>query len=74
MGAPGARLYARLLVLGAEDDPMARITALTEFTRRTLGIPQLYAHVVSHGGHGTMWVVQPAVMVGIFERFFAAAR
>jgi hypothetical protein len=70
----GARPDARLLVIGAADDPMTRITALREFVERTEGIPQVYAHSVEHGGHGAMWIVQPTVMRAVFEHFFSAGR
>jgi hypothetical protein len=71
--ARDARPAARLLVIGADDDPMTRAPALRELIDRTTGIPQVYAHAVKHGGHGAMWVVQPTVMQGIFARFFSEA-
>jgi predicted alpha/beta-fold hydrolase len=66
----GARPAARLLVIGAQDDPVTRIPALEQFVQRTAGIPQVYARALSRGGHAAMWVVQPVVMRGVFERFF----
>jgi predicted alpha/beta-fold hydrolase len=68
--APGTRTGARLLVIGAEDDPLTRKAALEEFVRLSAGIPQVYARSVRHGGHGAMWVVQPAVMRRMVEHFF----
>jgi pimeloyl-ACP methyl ester carboxylesterase len=68
--AAGARSNARLLVIGARDDPMTRISALEQFVQRTAGMPQVYAHALSHGGHAAMWIVQPTVMRAVFERFF----
>jgi predicted alpha/beta-fold hydrolase len=68
--APRARRAARLFVIGAEDDPMMRPAALRDFISRTRDLPQVHAHAVPHGGHGAMWVVQPAIMTGMFERFF----
>jgi predicted alpha/beta-fold hydrolase len=61
---------AHLLVLGAEDDPMTRSPALHEFAARTGGLSQVYTAVVTHGGHGAMWVVQPVVMRALLARFF----
>jgi predicted alpha/beta-fold hydrolase len=66
----GARSDARLLVLGAEDDPMTRDTAFREFARKTNEMPQVYVRSVRHGGHGAMWIVQPSATLGLFERFF----
>jgi predicted alpha/beta-fold hydrolase len=69
--APGTRTGARLLVIGAEDDPLTRQAPLNEFVRLSGGIPQVYARAVRHGGHGAMWVVQPAVMRRMVADFFA---
>lgn len=71
--ALSTRPDARLLVLGAEDDPMTRSPALHDFERRTRGLPQVYVAAVAHGGHGGMWIVQPPVTQRIFERFFGAS-
>jgi hypothetical protein len=50
---------------------MTRVGALRAFIQHTRAIPQIFAHSVRHGGHGAMWLVQPAVMQSVFERFFA---
>jgi pimeloyl-ACP methyl ester carboxylesterase len=71
--ADGVRPDARLLVIGAEDDPMTRSAALHEFAKRIRDVPQVYARSVHHGGHGGLWMVQPTVMQRVFARFFAAA-
>lgn len=65
------RRHARLLVIGAEDDPMTRIAALRAFSDHTHGITQAYVRTVTHGGHGAVWIVQPTVMRAVFQRFFA---
>jgi predicted alpha/beta-fold hydrolase len=65
-----SRIDARLLVIGAEDDPMTRSAAFREFVRGTHGMSQVYARSVGHGGHGAMWIVQPAATLRVFERFF----
>ena len=65
-----ARPHARLLVLGAQDDPMTRSGPLHAFIERTRGVEQVYAHAVRHGGHASLWVVQPRVMGALFQRFF----
>ena len=69
----GARPKARLLVLGADDDPMTRKHALHSFIEHAQGIPQIHARAVQHGGHGSLWVVQPTIVKAIFERFFTGA-
>lgn len=69
----GARPDARLLVLGADDDPMTRSRPLHAFIDHTRGIRQVYAHAVAHGGHASLWVVQPSVMRAVFQRFFVGA-
>jgi predicted alpha/beta-fold hydrolase len=71
--ASDARRQARLVVVGAEDDPMTRIAGLQEFERRTRGMPQVYVRAVTRGGHGAMSIVQPTVMTALFERFFVPA-
>jgi hypothetical protein len=68
--AADARSGARLLVIGAEDDPMTRIPALRSFVHDTGDLPEVYARAVQHGGHGAMWIVQPTVMSALFARFF----
>ena len=61
----------RLLVLGADDDPMVRVPALRELARLTRDIPQIATHILAHGGHGAMALVQPAVTRAVVQRFFA---
>jgi pimeloyl-ACP methyl ester carboxylesterase len=61
----------RLLVLGAEDDPMLRVPALRELAERTRDMPQIYTHVLQHGGHAAMLLVQPAITRAVLQRFFA---
>lgn len=67
------RAEARLVVVGAEDDPMTRIAGLRDFERSTRAVPQVYVRAVRRGGHGAMSIVQPTVMHAVFERFFAGA-
>jgi pimeloyl-ACP methyl ester carboxylesterase len=62
---------ARLLVLGTQDDPMVRVPALHEFVRLTREMPQVYAHVLKHGGHAAMSLVQPTITRAVLQRFFA---
>jgi pimeloyl-ACP methyl ester carboxylesterase len=64
------RSDARLLVLGAADDPLTRVAALREFSDRTAELRQVYAHALRRGGHGAMWIVQPTVTQEIVGRFF----
>jgi hypothetical protein len=66
-----SRKPARLLLLGAEDDPMVRIPALREFAARTRDLPQVYTRIVRHGGHAAMSLVQPDVTEAVYARFFA---
>ncbi|HET8940059.1 MAG TPA: hypothetical protein VFN67_41745 [Polyangiales bacterium] len=61
----------RLLVLGAEDDPMVRVPALREFAALTRDMPQVYTRVLEHGGHAAMSLVQPTITRAVIERFFA---
>jgi predicted alpha/beta-fold hydrolase len=70
---PRARSGGRLLVLGADDDPMTRKAAFDTFRAHSRGLAQLYVHSVRHGGHAAMWVVQPTVMEAIFQRFFSGS-
>jgi pimeloyl-ACP methyl ester carboxylesterase len=65
-----ARSHARLLVLGAADDPMTREAALRAFIARTRDVPQIYAHSVQHGGHAAMLLVQPTITEQLYKRFF----
>jgi predicted alpha/beta-fold hydrolase len=65
-----ARRDARLLVIGADDDPMTRSRAFGEFVQRTNDMPQVYVRSVRHGGHGAIWLVQPTATLRVFERFF----
>lgn len=51
-------------------DPMTRVKAFRELVRRTHGMSQVFARSVWHGGHGAMWIVQPAATLPVFERFF----
>lgn len=60
----------RLLVLGAEDDPMVRVPALRELAELTRDIPQVSVHILQHGGHGAMALVQPAITRAVLQRFF----
>lgn len=69
--ASASRRDARLLVLGADDDPVTRVAALGAFERHTAALPEVHVRSVRHGGHGAMWVVQPAVMRELIMRFFA---
>lgn len=62
---------ARLLVLGAADDPMVRVPALREFAALTRDMPQVYTRVLDHGGHAAMSLVQPLLTRAVLERFFA---
>jgi hypothetical protein len=62
---------ARLLVLGAADDPMVRVPALREFAALTRDLPQVSAHILEHGGHAAMSLVQPAITRAVLQRFFA---
>ncbi|MET0384387.1 MAG: hypothetical protein ABW321_00440 [Polyangiales bacterium] len=64
------RQQARLLVIGARDDPMTRHAALESFAARVRDLPEVYVRELSGGGHGAMWLVQPAVMQAVLERFF----
>lgn len=63
----------RLLVIGADDDPVTRLPALHEFSRETAAMKTVFVRSVSHGGHGAMWAVQPMIMKQLFQRFFADA-
>jgi len=62
----------RLLVLGAEDDPMTRKAAFDTFRAHSRGISSVYVHSVQRGGHAAMWIVQPTLMEALFQRFFHA--
>jgi hypothetical protein len=62
---------SRLLVIGAQDDPMLRAPALHEFLAHTRELPQVCVHVVRHGGHAALSMVQPLVTRAVFARFFA---
>jgi pimeloyl-ACP methyl ester carboxylesterase len=61
----------RLLVLGAKDDPMVRVPALLEFAGLTRDLPQVSTHILKHGGHAAMSLVQPTITRAVLERFFA---
>ena len=65
-----SRPGARLLVLGAADDPLTRVAALRDFQLHTAGLPQVYARTLSRGGHAAMWLVQPTVTEELVARFF----
>ena len=69
LAADGDR-KTRLLVLGAEDDPMVRVPALRELASLTRDIPQIATHILQHGGHGAMSLVQPTVTRAVLQRFF----
>ncbi len=66
--APGSN--ARLLVIGGSDDPVTRSAAFRAFSEGVRRLPRVYAREVRHGGHGAMWIVQPAITHRIFARFF----
>jgi hypothetical protein len=68
--ATDARSDARLVVIGAEDDPMTRVAGLHDFSRRTMNMPQVYARAVTQGGHGALSIVQPTIVRAVFEHFF----
>jgi pimeloyl-ACP methyl ester carboxylesterase len=68
----GARQDGRLLVIGADDDPMTRVAGFRAFVQQTSSLRQVYARSLRHGGHGAMWIVQPAVMQRVFGRFFGS--
>lgn len=61
----------RLLVLGAQDDPMVRVPALLELAALTRDLPQVSTHVLEHGGHAAMSLVQPTLTSAVLQRFFA---
>jgi dienelactone hydrolase len=62
----------RLLVLGAEDDPMTRKAALLAFIEHARDIPQVYARAVQHGGHAAFLLVQPTLTERLLAAFFRA--
>jgi dienelactone hydrolase len=64
------RSQQRLMVLGAEDDPMTRAAALHAFVERTRGLAPLYTRAVRSGGHAALLLVQPTVMEAVYSRFF----
>lgn len=64
------RTSARLLVVGAADDPLSRSAAQRAFVERVADLQQVYARTVSRGGHGAMWLVQPTVTEALVARFF----
>jgi hypothetical protein len=64
---------ARLLLLGADDDPVTLAPALHELARRTASLPRVHVVPVEHGGHGAFWIVQPALTQQLFGMFFAAS-
>lgn len=64
------RSHSRLLVLGAQDDPMTRAAALRAFSDDTRSLPQVYSRVLQRGGHGGLSIVQPVVMQALYARFF----
>jgi len=70
--AKGSEHKTRLLVLGAKDNPMVRVPALLEFAGLTRDLPQVSTHVVEHGGHAAMSLVQPTITQAVLQRFFAA--
>ena len=70
LAADSGRL-TRLLVLGAEDDPMVRAPALRELAALTRDLPQVYTQVFEHGGHAGMSLVQPTISRAVIQRFFS---
>lgn len=62
----------RLLVLGAEDDPMVRVPALRELAVLTRDMPEVHTHILEHGGHAAMSLVQPTITRAVIQRFFSA--
>jgi predicted alpha/beta-fold hydrolase len=66
------RASSRLLVIGAADDPVTRVSALRDFIGHMRELPQVYAREVRHGGHGAFWIVQPTITAHLLARFFEA--
>jgi hypothetical protein len=47
------------------------VPALLEFAGLTRDLPQVSTHILKHGGHAAMSLVQPTITRAVLERFFA---
>lgn len=64
---------ARLLVIGAEDDPVIHVDSLRSFARETAALSDVHVIELPHGGHGAFWIVQKALTRKLLSDFLGVS-